>query len=342
MGSMKKLTPISLFLLAVISASSFLHGEEVILDSQRDAVKALKEEIYSINLVNLLDLSSSQVDVILTQSRMARPFYEARKEMLREIYPLQVRVFREFKAADEENRGLPDPLMKKTGKAERLEKEVNDKLIARVNTLSEDVYEILSPGQLRIINYYKPFLFPREYRDREMKKKSDKRWGAAREALFEARSFSERKYKLKKEKVVTTIFNLLPGPRQPAGKGARGAAKKKKARAAAPPAGGRYPSAEGRYLSAEDEKTVREKIGKVLDEVRKLSKDELEERADFIIEHRLLTTEKDQLLKEMREIGRSKHEQLNNVSRYVLNPDIIDYLEDLKKKCRKDVMVGVR
>lgn len=315
---------IGLTLLAAVDIAA----EEEPPESLGGEVAALKEEIHAVNLINLLDLSVSQIDLILEQSRLARPWVEARREEFKTIYPMQVEVFREFKAEDELNKGLSNRIMHKAGRAEHAEKEVNERVFARLNKFSAKVYEALTSEQVLVVEWYQPFLFPQEHRDREMRKKSDSRIKLVKDTLLETSGMSDKRYRQQKEKLVERIFDQLPRPQPvPAKKDRKKNAKKRAAAQNAP---------------VEDDAAVRERIGAVLDEVRFMSKKEVEERYMVIIENDLVPSKKDQLVREMYEIARSKHETLNNVARYLLNPDVVPYLEKIRPKAGNAVTTGVR
>ena len=64
-------------------------------------IEWLKEEIYAINLINRLDLTANQIDVILKRAELARPFVAACRESLPEVYLDQLAAFRAFKIEDE-------------------------------------------------------------------------------------------------------------------------------------------------------------------------------------------------------------------------------------------------
>jgi hypothetical protein len=316
-----------LFMVAVLAAVETSAAEEP-PESPGGEVAALKEEIHAINLINLLDLSVSQIDVILEQSRRARPWIDARREELKAIYPRQVEVFREFKAEDERNCGLSDRIMRAAGRAEHAEKEVDERVFARLNRFSLKVYEALTREQILTVERYQPFLFPQEHRDREMRKKSDSRIKLVKDTLIETSGMSDKRYRQRKEKLVERILDQLPRPQPvPAKKDRKKSAGKRAAAKAAP---------------VEDEAAVRERIGAVLDEVRLMSEREVEERYMVIIENDLVPSKKDQLVREMYEIARSKHATPNNVSRYLLNPDVVPYLEKIRPKAGNAVTTGVR
>lgn len=283
----------------------------------------LKEEIYSINCISMLDLSAEQIEVVLKQSRLARPYFEAGRGMVREIRLLQLKAFREFKAEGEWNQGFTREVEHSAALADHLEKDITDRVIAKANQLAVPVYETLTMEQLRLIEGYKPFLFPQEKRDREMRRKSDKRWSIVARTLTTAHSLSPRRYRRDREELVSDIFNQLPRPAVPktTARGKKGARKKNQ---------GRTPPQKQNGTPLESDDAARERIGRALDDIRELSAEELEKNIDRIIETRLLATEAQSLVRDMSEIARSKHGQLCNVARFLLNPDVIDYLGKMK------------
>ncbi len=302
-----------------------LHGEEEGDPALEEKLVLLKEEIYSINLIDRLDLDADQVAVILKQSRLARPYFEAGRKMIREIRLLQLTAFREFKAEDELNRGFTREVELNAARTDHLEKEIRDRVIAKANQLSVPVYEKLTLEQLGTIEGYKPFLFPQEHRDREMVKKSDRRWSTVARILETAHSLSPKRYRRDRDEMVKDIFNQLPRPVAPKskGRGKKGAKEKSSNASSSGKTGG---------LPLETGEAARERIGRVLDDVRELSAQELERTIDQIIEFKLLASEAQWLVRDMGKIARSKHEQLCNVARYLLNPEVIDYLAKMKPK----------
>lgn len=300
--------------------------EEFASDSIAGDIKDLEEEIYAINLINNLALSPSQIGVIIAQARLARPYFETRASMLKEVYQMQVAVFREFKAEDELNQGLSDELISRTGRAEQLEKQINERVFSRVNKFSEKVYEILSPLQRRLVEEYKPFLFPQEERERELHKKSDHRFRALEELLLEVHKMSTGQYRIKRSKMVDKVFNQIPRPKRPvpSNRGAKRADRKKE------------------MAFEEDRDAIKARIAAVFDKVRTMKRPALELEACSIIENELLLTGKEKLLRNLAEIARSKHESLNNVSRFLLNPRVIAYLEEATPRAKGGAVVGAR
>ncbi len=312
-------------LLALFCPASFSE-EEFGSESITNDIEELKEEIYSINLINSLVLSPSQIDVILAQARLARPFFETRASMLKEVHRRQVAVFREFKAEDELNQGLSDELINRTARAEQLEKEINDRVFVRVNKFSEKVYAILTASQQRLVEEYKPFLFPQEKIERDLHIRSDHRFRALEELLLEVNKMSTGQYRVKKSKMIDKIFNQIPRPKRPvsSNKGAKRADRKKE------------------MAFDEDAEAIKARIAAVFDRVRTMKRTDLELEASRIIENELLVSGKEKLLRNLARIARSKHESLNNVSRFLLNPGVIVYLGEARRKAKGGAVVEVR
>ncbi len=314
------------FVLISLLCTALTGEERFESESIADDIRELREEIHAINLINDLCLSPYQIDVTLAQARLARPYFETRASMLREIYRLQVEVFREFKAEDELNQGLSDEIIRRVGHAEHLEREINERVYSRVNKFSEKVYHVLTPSQRRLVDEYEPFLFPQEQRERELRKKSDSRYRALEELLFEINRMSDSQYRLKKSRMVDKVFNQLPRPKRPlsSARGAKRADRKKE------------------MAFEEDRDAIKSRIADLLDRVRGMERKDLEIEVRSIIEEELLVSGKEKLLRNMTRIARSKRESLNSVSQYLLIPGVIPFLEEQRKKSKGRAAAGGR
>jgi len=126
--------------------------------------------------------------------------------------------------------------------------------------------------------------------------------------------------------MVGKVFSQIPRPKRPVSstKGAKRADRKKE------------------MAFDEDADAIRARIAAVFDMVRGMEKKDLEVEAGRIIENELLLSGKEKLLRDLARIARSKHESLNHVSRFLLNPAVIAYLGERRSKAKGGAQVGAR
>jgi hypothetical protein len=320
MGILLMLTPVLLF------------SAEESKDSKQFELYRLKEEIYAINLINLLELTANQIDFILARAELARPYYEVYWEAKPEIYTTQLVAFREFRMEDEADRGFSRQVEQNTQKAELLEKALNAKLTDSLNRIGRPIVEILTEAQLKIIENYKEALFPQDLGKGILGRSNDWRVCTIEETLLAAVDLSEGAYKRDREKLAGKIVNALP-PHLYNGAGKKGKdSKKAKVEAAKPKT----------LYGLEDRKQAMERIMEAMDTLRQVPRHEVEEKIDGFIKSRVLPTKVNQMEREIRRIHQSKRPVVGPVARFLLNRDVVPYLRKLKTSRPEGDPVGVR
>lgn len=288
-------------------------GTSKILEIQR-----LKEEIYSINLINLLGLNADQIDVILAQSELARPLIETYAATLPEIYAFQFSAFSEFKKEDEEDQGFSPQVEWYAAKATRLEKRLKEKMIGRLNTLAEPVRRVLTEDQRYILEIYEPVLFPEDRRRGRYDPSLQWRLDTVRETLREAVDLSDGRFKREKDRLIRRIVNTLPKH------SIRGGLNKNRR--------DRKGAKRGRERSNwfEDRDEAHERIEEILDELRRVPEETREGAIEEVLATKIFPTKVQQMVREMHEIHQSKHPRLSQAARFLLNPDAAAYLKKMK------------
>ncbi len=313
-----------------------LLAEEPAADSSMHIkIERLKEEIYSINLINILDLTSNQIDFILDRSNLARPIITVYRDMEPEIYEAQATAYAEFKAEDELNAGFSPQVESNTVRAERLGKDTQEKVALRLNRIAEPVYGIFTDRQFEIITSYKPVLFPKAIQDKEIARKSSMSWRieTIEETLLEAVDMSGGRYKAMREKLGERLVNAFPPYRIGSGgkKKAKGdkASKRDKKKEMAP------------YMFESREEAI-ERLCEAMDMLRESPVEIAEGKVEEFINKRIFPSRVQQIESEIRKISRSKHPHKNPVARYLFNLEVVSYLEKLKVRRPKGDRVGVR
>lgn len=303
---------VTLFLLPAGEAEE-KRGTSKILEIQR-----LKEEIYAINLINLLGLNPDQIDVILAQSELARPLIETYAATLPEIYAFQLSAFSEFKKENEEDRGFSPQVEWYAAKATRLEKRLEEKMIGRLNTLAEPVRRILTEDQRYILEEYEPVLFLEDRRKGRNDPSLQWRLDTVREALREAVDLPNGRFKREKDRLIRRIVNTLPkhsirdGLNQKR-KDKRGAKRGRE-----------------RANWFEDRDEAHERIAEILAELRGVAEEKREGAVEDVLVTKIFPTKVQQMVREMHEIHQSKHPRLSQAARFLLNPEAAAYLKKMK------------
>ncbi len=285
-------------------------------------LKWLKEEIFALNLIDLLNREPDQAGAILKQAELARPLIEAYRMELSDVYLAQLIAYREFKGEDEADQGFSRRVEGNTIKAHRRESDLRDRMIQRLNALAVPLREVLREGQRSILEDYQPVLFQRQIEEARLREASDWRMDTIGETLLEAHGLPEGRYRKEKDRLARRILNALPGRRSRAG----GKPEKK---------AGRGNSSKGnrdRLIGLETDGEALARILETMDFFRILGADEAKGRLEEIIRTRVLPTRAARMEQEMAAIGRSKFLVLCPTARYLLNPDVMPRLERLEAK----------
>jgi hypothetical protein len=310
------------FIVGILWSFVTAAGEEPPV-SMRLTIDRLKEEIYAINLINLLDLSSAQIDVILRQSELARPMIMAYEESLPKVYARQLKAYREFKEEDEENQGFSTQVERNTLDAHFIEVRLRERLVRRLNELALPVDQVLTESQRAQVDGFSPQLFPQDIQETMEAHRSHWRIKSLRKILMEAAALSSARFQREEERLIQSIINTLPFAHgsPPRKRGKDGEALKK--------------GKERVRRGEEDYQVLHDRIGSALGELRALPKDRLERELDAFIHTRILPSKVAQVEAKILEINRSKRPHLEKLARYLLNKDAAGYLKNLRKRAPK-------
>jgi hypothetical protein len=285
--------------------------------SAREAeIKRLEEEIYAVRLINLLDLRADQVEAILAQSELARPVIAAYFESLPEVLDLQRKIFAEFKAECEADQGFSMQVERSTAQISKREKELEERMAGRLNTLAEPLLEILTHEQLRCLEAYEPDLFTDGGGGEDRVQGDDWRISRIGDKILEAQRLSDAAYLAKRESLARQIMNLIPPGKVEFAQKTRKGKKPKKSKN----------KPEKPFQEHESRDEVLDRIKETLDELRTLDRGDIEHRLDALVRKKIYPSRADQLEKEMHRIQRSRHPGLDATARFLLNPDAAAYL----------------
>ncbi|MHC4944664.1 MAG: hypothetical protein ACYTG7_16730 [Planctomycetota bacterium] len=286
-----------------------------IRSARQAEIKRLEEEIYAVRLINLLDLEEKQISLILKQSDLARPVIAAYFEELPEVFDLQRRIYAEFKAECEADQGFSIQVEKSTAQINRREKELEERLAARLNDLAEPILEILTHEQVSCLENYEPLLFPEGAGKEPYSYEENWRIEQIGEKMLEAVRLSDQAYRAQRESLARQIVNHFPPGKVGFARRVKQGKKAKK-------------KPEKPFQEYESRDEVLERIEEVLDELRCISLEEVEARLDALIKKKIYPSKVVQLEKEMRQVHRSKHPGLTTAARFLLNQDAASYLLD--------------
>ena len=130
---------------------------------KKSEVKEVEEDIRTLNLINSLHLTKSQILALLTKAREAEIKREAYRSELEELTGYSEASLAEMRAKSMKNEELPKYLTREVGSSQKRFRDLKDKGEEEILEMARDVAKILNENQLVMVDKYKPCVVP--YRD---------------------------------------------------------------------------------------------------------------------------------------------------------------------------------
>jgi len=320
--------PIKLFVIPFLLV--FLGADDIRDEAVSIELKRIKEEIYAINLIYQLELTGNQIDFILKRSEISAPIVAAFNETVPEIYRKQLKAFRALRKEDEADKGFSASVERAAAKANSLKREMTEKMNLRLNIVAEPIIQILTDKQKITLTNFKPDLFPNNLNTSAQDEKRDWRIKKVTEVLMDAVSMTDNRYKHEQDKLVMRLINILPKNKwkNTFGKGIK--TNKKKA------------AKKSGKVSLEDRDDTESRLIEAMDYLREIPKEDASHRVDHFIMTRIFPSKTEQLERKLNKVQKSKYVALTNEARFLLNIDVIPFLEKLKKRRPAGDPVGIR
>jgi hypothetical protein len=279
-------------------------------------IQRLKEEIYALHLIHLLNLTQHQVDFILKRSELAAPIIVEHERLKLELMREQRSIYAHYLEESRADKGFSPEVEHQTRLAYGQDKLLQNRLAEQLNVIAKPILEILTDAQVETLSNYKPILFPGKIRHDLATAADDWRTEALKEILQEAAALSDAQYRKRRDKLVTRMLNTVPPNLFYYTKRvAKGTQKNP------------------RESETRDEVKVR--LGQALDEWRGLPGEDRASAEERFILKRIVPSKSRQLENQMKDVRRTKRPTADNAARFLLNQDAAPYLRSIKKRLPK-------
>ncbi len=177
------------------------------LSKEMDEVEELKREITLLNLINGLNLTDSQSEKLLKYTKEAKAVRDSAERGYNIRFNAALTELRN--SLYDKNSRPPQDIERHAAELNRREKEKKEEMIRQLKDIEAGIKSALTPGQIEIVNNFKPCLIPPKDMRNPVKAGQAFDSSPAERLIERARSTSDKRYTVAKQRIADEYIKRL-------------------------------------------------------------------------------------------------------------------------------------